>query len=54
MSPFDIENNTVVLPPPEPFPTTLVAAASIAVAVAIGVGLLVYFKKRNHLMKKAS
>ena len=47
MAPFDIENNTVVLPPPEPFPTTPVAAASIAVAVAVG-GLLMYFKKRHN------
>ena len=47
MAPFDIENNTVVLPPPEPFPTTPVAAASIAVAVAVG-GLLLYFKKRHN------
>jgi parallel beta-helix repeat protein len=54
MAPFDIENNTVVLPPPEPFPTTLVVAASIAVAVAIGVGLLVYFKKRNQQLQKNS
>ena len=47
MVPFDIENNTVVLPPPEPFPTTIVAAASIALAVAVGAGLIVYFKKRK-------
>jgi len=47
IAPFNIENDTVVLPPPEPFPTTLVAAASIALAVAVG-GLLIYFKKRKH------
>jgi len=47
MFPFDIENDTVVLPPPEPFPTILVAAALVIVAV-VGVGLFVYFKKRKH------
>ena len=47
MAPFDIENDTVVLPPPEPFPTILVAAAAVMVAVVI-VGVLVYFRKRNH------
>jgi nitrous oxidase accessory protein len=47
MFPFDIENNTVVLPPPEPFPTTLVIASTITVAV-VGIGLLFYFKKRKH------
>jgi nitrous oxidase accessory protein len=47
MFPFDIENDTVVLPPPEPFPTILVAAAAMIVAVVI-VGVLVYFRKRNH------
>ncbi len=47
MFPFDIENDTVVLPPPEPFPTILVAAAAVMVAVVI-VGVLVYFRKRNH------
>jgi nitrous oxidase accessory protein NosD len=47
MVPFDIENNTVVLPPPEPFPTSFVVVAVVSVAV-IGIGLLVYFKKRKH------
>jgi hypothetical protein len=46
MFPFDIENNTVVLPPPEPFPTKLVIASTITVAV-VGIGLLFYFKKRK-------
>jgi nitrous oxidase accessory protein len=46
MAPFDIENDTVVLPPPEPFPTTLVVAAVATVAV-IGAVLAIYFKKRN-------
>jgi nitrous oxidase accessory protein len=46
MFPFDIENNTVVLPPPELFPTKLVIASVIIVAV-VGIGLLVYFKKRK-------
>jgi hypothetical protein len=36
---------------PEPFPTTLVATATVSVAV-VGVGLLVYFRKRNHLLEK--
>ena len=47
MFPYDIENDTVVLPPKEPFPTALVVAYMITVTV-IGVGLLVYFKKRKH------
>jgi parallel beta-helix repeat protein len=43
MYPYDIENDTIVLPPP----TTLVIAA-VATAIAIvGVGLLIYFKKRQ-------
>jgi nitrous oxidase accessory protein NosD len=46
MRPFDIENNTVVLPPPEPFPTAFVIAVSLALAVAVG-GLLIYLKKRK-------
>ncbi len=47
MFPYDIENDTVVLPPPEPFSITLVVTA-VATAVAIvGGGLLVYFKKGN-------
>jgi nitrous oxidase accessory protein len=47
MFPFDVENDTVVVLPPEPFPTILVAAAAVMVAVVI-VGVLVYFRKRNH------
>ena len=46
MFPYDIENDTVVLPPPEPFPITLVIATSVIIAV-VGLGLLVYFKKRK-------
>jgi nitrous oxidase accessory protein NosD len=45
MAPFDVENDTIVLPPPEPFPTALVAAA--LVAAVVGVSLIVYFKKRK-------
>jgi hypothetical protein len=46
MFPYDVENDTVVLPPSEPFPTILVASALVIVAV-FGVGLIVYFKKRK-------
>jgi len=48
MFPYDIENDTIVLPPPEPFPITLVVAASGVSIAVIVVGLLVYFKKRKH------
>jgi parallel beta-helix repeat protein len=47
MFPYDIENDTIVLPPPEPFPTVPVAVASVAVVAVVGVVLLVYFKKRK-------
>jgi hypothetical protein len=47
MAPFDVENDTIVLPPPEPFPTILVAAAAVIAAV-VSVGVLVYFRKRKH------
>ena len=47
MFPYDIENDTIVLPPPDPFPVTL-AIAAVATAAVIAVGLLVYFKKRKH------
>jgi nitrous oxidase accessory protein NosD len=43
---FDVENDTIVLPPPEPFPTILIAAVAGTAAV-IAISLLVYFKKRN-------
>ena len=43
--PYDIENDTIVLPPPEHFPTVLMSAALVA-AVA-GVSLIVHFKKRK-------
>jgi parallel beta-helix repeat protein len=46
MFPFDIENNTVVMPPPEPFLNVGVGAAVIA--TVIGIGVLVYFKKRKY------
>jgi hypothetical protein len=51
MFPYDVENDTVVLPPPEPFSITLVVA-SIASVVIIGAGLVLYFaKSRKHLGK---
>jgi nitrous oxidase accessory protein len=43
MFPFDIENNSRVLPPPEPFPTTLVVASVIVIAVVVT--CLVIYKK---------
>jgi nitrous oxidase accessory protein len=45
MFPYDIENDTVVLPPPEPFPTTF--AVSVSTVAVVGVVLLVYLKKRK-------
>ena len=42
--PYDVENDTIMVPPPEPFPTTL-AVASIGIIAVIGIGILVYFKK---------
>ena len=47
MFPFDIENDTVVLPPQEHFPTLLVAAVSVAIAALVAAGILVYFRKRK-------
>jgi parallel beta-helix repeat protein len=47
MFPYDIENDTLVLPSPEPFPIILAAAALVIVGV-VGVGSLVYLKKRKH------
>jgi hypothetical protein len=55
MCPYDIENDAIVFPTPEPtstpepgpFPTTLVAVTSETTAVVVGVSLLVYFKKRH-------
>ncbi|MEM2130332.1 MAG: hypothetical protein QXZ70_07020 [Candidatus Bathyarchaeia archaeon] len=47
MFPFDIENNTIVLSPPELFPIVPVAAAIGTSAALIGFGLLIYFKKRK-------
>jgi len=39
MEPYDIEHDTVVLPPAQPFATVLVAAASVAAVIAVA-GLL--------------
>jgi parallel beta-helix repeat protein len=46
MTPYDIEQNTVVLSTAMPFADLLIAVASVA--VALGAVLLVYFKKRKH------
>ena len=46
MFPYDVENDTVMLPPPEPFPTALVIALVVIITVE-GIGLLIYFKKRK-------
>ena len=46
MFPYDIENDTIVLPPPEPFPTVPVAAASVA-AVLIAVVAVAVFRRRK-------
>lgn len=48
MYPYDIENDTIVLPPPELFPTILIIATTAAVAAIASVALLIYFKKRKH------
>jgi len=48
MFPYDTENDTVVLPPPEPFPVTPVAVVIGASIALIGFGLLFYFRKRKH------
>ena len=47
MYPYDIENDTIVLPQSESFPTMLIVAALGIVAVVCA-GLLLYFRKRNH------
>jgi len=46
MEPYDIEHDTVVLPPAQPFAAVLVAAASVA-AVIVVAGLLVYSKREK-------
>jgi len=46
MLPYDIENDTIVIPSPKPFPTTLVLTSVVIIAV-IGLGILAYFKKRR-------
>jgi hypothetical protein len=46
MFPFDVENDTVVLPPPEPFLTIIAATAAMTIAVVV-VALFVYFRKRK-------
>jgi len=47
MAPYDIENNRVVVPPPEPFPTLLAVAVTAAIVAVVVIGLLVYLKKRK-------
>jgi hypothetical protein len=47
MCPYDIENDAIAFPTPEPFPTALVIAVSGASIAIICIGLLVYFKKRK-------
>jgi hypothetical protein len=47
MFPYNVENDTVVLPPPELFPTALIIALAVIITVE-GIGLLIYFKKRKH------
>lgn len=44
VAPFEVDNNSVVLPPPESFPKILVVAALVLVAV-VGLGFLFYFKR---------
>lgn len=44
IAPYDMENDTIVLPPPEPFPIAIVIVIAVAV---VCVGLLVYFKKHK-------
>ena len=46
MVPFDVGNNTVALPPPEPFPTTWVVV-TLGLLAVVGAGLLLCFKKRK-------
>ena len=53
MFPFDIENNTAVLPPPEPFPTLLVFVAPVAVVAVVAAGVLVYWKKRKREVEQS-
>ena len=58
MYPYDIENDAIAFPTPEPtptlepesFPTLVVATASAASAIA-GAALLIYFKNRKHSSK---
>jgi hypothetical protein len=50
MAPYDVENDAVVLPPPEPCPTTTVVAVSASMVV-VAIGVLVYFKKRTRYSK---
>ena len=57
MYPYDIENDTLILPIREPaqetFPTTFAVGASGASAVVVAVCLLAYFKKHKQLPKNA-
>jgi len=52
VAPFEVDNNSVVLPPPESFPTILVAAALVLVAV-VGLGFLFYFKRSRNKNNRA-
>jgi hypothetical protein len=48
MLPYDIENNTIIVPPAsEPFPTALAVASGVTVTVVVAASLLAYFKKRK-------
>jgi parallel beta-helix repeat protein len=47
MAPYDIEHDTVVLPPGPPFQTVLVMVVSVIAVVGVGAGLLFYHKKRK-------
>jgi parallel beta-helix repeat protein len=51
MKPYDVENGTMVLPPPEPFPVELLIVPATFV-VSIGIVLLVYRKKAKSFRDK--
>lgn len=44
MAPYDIENNKVVVPPPDPFPVSPIAALAAFAVVVAAAGLLAYFR----------
>jgi uncharacterized membrane protein len=50
IAPYDIENDTIVLPPPEPFPTTFVVVA-VVILVVFGFGLLINLTRRKRVKK---